>query len=77
MERILMCKESKIHFFTNPPYITTFLNDWVEQIKVSRKQLRCQHLLSLRESMQQACKCIQDKGRNPFYCQQEWVHTLC
>ena len=27
-----MCKESKIHFFTNPPYSNTFLKDWVEQI---------------------------------------------
>ena len=30
------------------------------KLAISRKQLRCQHLLSLRESMQQACKCIQD-----------------
>ena len=46
---------------------------------VSRKQLRCQHLLSLRESMQNACRrnSWDYKGRNPVYCQQEWVHTLC
>ena len=60
-------------------------------LSVSRKQLRCQHLLSLRESMQNACRIYSwDEGRNPYitfilsmvdvkvcYSQQEWVHTLC
>ena len=34
---------------------------------LSRKQLRCQHLLSLRESMQNACRIYSGLGPQPLY----------